>query len=140
MTSQWAERVARLSENELLRAEASAAKDDPLTERRDRAREVLGDVGRKIVATIHERTAYSISVFGLVILGAVLGIVLRGSHMVVAFGISFVPSLVVIITIVAGRQMACNAHTYAVGLSLMWTGIAAVAALDWWTLARVLRR
>lgn len=140
VTSQWSQRVAQLSENDLLRAEASAAKDDPLTERRDRAREVLGDVGRKIVATIHERTAYSVSVFGLVILGAVLGIVLRGSHMVVAFGISFVPSLVVILTIVAGRQMACNAPTYAVGLSLMWAGIAAVAALDWWTLARVLRR
>ena len=140
LSPQWTQRVAKFSEDELLQAGASGESGDPLSERRDRARDVLGAVVRKIIATIHERTAYSISVFGLVILGAALGIVFRGAHVLVAFGISFVPSLIVIITIVMGRQLACNAATHVVGLLLIWAGIAAVAALDWWTLARVLRR
>jgi lipopolysaccharide export LptBFGC system permease protein LptF len=153
LSPQWLQRVANLSENDLLREDASGVQvelspqrsralglTDPLSERRDRARDVLGAVVRKIIATIHERTAYSISVFGLVILGAALGIVFRGSHVLMAFGISFVPSLIVIITIVTGRQLASNANTHVVGLLLIWAGIAVVAALDWWTLARVLRR
>jgi len=140
LSPQWTQRVAGLSEDELLRTDTSQESGGPLSERRERARDVLGAVVRKIIATIHERTAYSISVFGLVILGAALGIVFRGSHVLVAFGISFVPSLIVIITIVTGRQMACNANTHVVGLMLLWAGIAALAALDWWTLARVLRR
>jgi len=140
LSPQWTQQVARLSESELLQAGASEETDDPLSERRDRARDVLGSVVRKIIATIHERMAYSISVFGLVILGAALGIVFRGAHVLVAFGISFVPSLVVIMAIVTGRQLACNATTHVVGLLLIWAGIAALAVLDWWTLARVLRR
>lgn len=140
LSPQWAQRVANLSDDELLRTEASGEIGDTLSERRERARDVLGAVVRKIVATIHERTAYSLSVIGLVILGAALGIVLRGSHILAAFGISFIPSLIVIIAIVTGRQLACNATTHAVGLLLIWGGIVAVAALDWWALARVLRR
>jgi hypothetical protein len=140
LSPQWTHRVAQLSEEELLQAGAAGESGDPLLERRNRAGDVLGAVVRKIIATIHERMAFSISVFGLVILGAALGIVFRGAHVLVAFGISFVPSLIVIITIVMGRQLACNAATHVVGLLLLWAGIAAVAALDWWTLARVLRR
>jgi len=153
LSPQWTQQVANLSDVELLQAGPSEVQvepspqrsralelTDPLSERRDRARDVLGAVVRKIIATIHERTAYSISVFGLVILGAALGIVFRGAHVLVAFGISFVPSLIVIIAIVTGRQLACNANTHVVGLLLIWAGIAALAALDWWTLARVLRR
>ena len=48
--------------------------------------------------------------------------------------------LIVIIAIVTGRQLACNATTHAVGLLLIWAGIVAVAALDWWALARMVRR
>ncbi len=140
LSAKWTQQVANLSEEELLHVGAKAESGDPIAERHDKARYEIGAVTRKIAATIHERTAYSISVFGLVILGAALGIVLRGSHVLVAFGISFVPTLIVIIAIVTGRQLACNATTHVVGLLLIWAGIAAVAALDWWTLARVLRR
>ena len=73
-------------------------------------------------------------------MGAALGIIFRGSHVTMAFGISFVPMLFVIVMIVMGRQMAHNAATYGIGLALMWGGIAVVAGLDVWTLTRVLRR
>ncbi len=140
LPARWTQRVADLTEDELLATEATTESGDPVAERRDKARYEVGAVTRKIAATIHERMAYSISVFGLVILGAALGIVLRGSHVLAAFGISFVPSLIVIIAIVMGRQMACNATTHVVGLLLIWSGIVLVAALDGWTLTRVLRR
>lgn len=104
------------------------------------AREVRSSTVRKIIATVHERMAFSVSVLALVLLGAALGIVFRGSHTIVAFGVSFVPSLVVIVAIVMGKQMAQNESTHLVGLSVMWLGIAFVVALDFWTLTRVLRR
>ncbi len=119
---------------------ATTASGDPLSERIERARNALTSTTRKITATISERMAFSISVVVLVILGAALGIVLRGAHAVIAFGISFVPSVVVIITIVTGRQMACNAGTHYLGLILMWAGLGGVAALDGWTLTRLVRR
>ena len=91
------------------------------------------------MAAIHERSAFSVSVLTLVILGAALGIVFRGSQAVVAFGISFIPSLLVMVTIVTGKQLAHNAPTHGIGLMVMWTGIAIVAAVDGWRLTRVVR-
>ena len=133
-------RVEGLSDDELLRPNASQAADHPTAQRREAARHAFADTGRRIIATLSERMAFTISVFVLVILGAVLGIVFRGAHVLVAFGISFVPSLLVILTIVMGKQMAHNAHTQWPGLLLMWGGIALVALLDGWTLTKVLRR
>jgi len=113
---------------------------DPVEEKRADALDTRGELERRIVATIHERSAFSVSIFVLVILGATLGIVFRGAHVLTAFGISFVPSLLVILCIVMGRQMAINAKTHETGLMLMWAGIALVALLDVVTLTKVLRR
>ena len=132
-------RAAALGLDELLGA-GGADPADVLVQRVADAREMLGSISRRIQATISERIAFSISVLFLVILGAVLGIVYRGAHIVVAFGISFVPTLLVIVTIVAGRQLACNETTHLAGLALLWSGIVVVALLDGWTLTRVLRR
>jgi lipopolysaccharide export LptBFGC system permease protein LptF len=132
-------RVERISEDDLL-SSSKATANDPLVERRTKAREKWGSTCRQIVGSIHERLAFSISVLVLVILGAALGIILRGSHVITAFGISFVPTLFVIITIVMGKQMANNATTYGLGIWVIWSGILLVAVLDVWTLTRVLRR
>ena len=132
-------RVQGLTEDELLNPPGTTA-DESLAERRVKARTKWGAICRQIVGSMHERLAFSCSVLVLVILGAALGIIMRGSHVVTAFGISFVPALFVIITIVMGKQMAANAATYGLGLGVIWSGIALVAVLDVWTLARVLRR
>ena len=137
---QLAGRIARLSVSELLEMETSAATADPLAERRKEVREQLGGTVRRIAATFSERAAFSFSVLVLVLLGAVLGIVFRGSQAVVAFGISFVPSLFVIILIVTGKQLSQNTGTHIAGLATMWSGIVVTAFVDWWTLVRVLRR
>ncbi|UCC29495.1 MAG: LptF/LptG family permease [Phycisphaerales bacterium] len=132
-------RIENLTEHELLHPTATPP-GDPLAEWRERAIGAQGETVRRIVGAINERLAFSVSVFALVILGAALGIVFRGSHVMAAFGISFVPLLFVLIMIVMGKQMAHNAATYGSGLLLMWSGIVVVGGLDVWTLTRVLRR
>ncbi len=132
--------IESISDEVLLREDASSEADARLEARRQLAIKTRGDTLRRIVATINERTAFSISVVVLVVLGAALGIVFRGSHVMVAFGISFVPSLLVLVTILMGKQMSYNAPTYAMGLAVMWGGIVLVCGLDFWTLTRVLRR
>jgi len=139
IATQWVQKVEGLTEDELLRAEASGD-GDPLKERREAAEKSIGGTARRIAATVVERFAFSGSVLVLVLLGAALGIIFRGAHVVVAFGISFVPSLLVIVSIVMGKQLAHNAGTHAVGILLMVAGLVLVALLDTWTLTRVLRR
>ncbi|MCH7651648.1 MAG: hypothetical protein IIA63_10885 [Nitrospinae bacterium] len=69
-----------------------------------------------------------------------MGIILRDANVLTAFGISFVPSLLVVVTIIMGRQLAQNEGTATPGLLLIWFGIAAVGLVDAWTLTRILRR
>lgn len=133
-------RVRAIPAADLLDAFDPSADSDAIAEARGDAIAVRSETVRRIVATLHERAAFSVSVFVLVVLGAVLGIVFRGSQAVVAFGISFIPSLLVIVTIVMGKQMAQNEATPILGLVVLWGGIVAVALLDGWTLTRVLRR
>ncbi len=134
------EEMQAVSTSEMLLASADSKTNDVLAVARDEAITARDETVRRIIGTIHQRFAFSASALVLVILGAILGIVLRGSHTVTAFGISFVPSLLVIITIVTGRQMSQNLDTHIAGLVVMWAGIVFVAALDTWLLTRVLRR
>ena len=142
--SELLQRLARLSPEELMgpthRDTTTALSDLPLEDLRQRVRDARDATVRKIAATLSQRFAFSGSVLVLVLVGTALGIVLRGAHVVTAFGISFVPSLLVIVTIVMGKQMAQNAPTQFAGLCVMWSGLAAVAGLDVWLLTRVVRR
>ncbi len=111
-----------------------------LVNRRMEARRVWADTARHILGTIHERAAFSISVFVLVILAAALGTIFRGAHVLTAFGISFLPMLLVLITIISGRQMARHEASHGLGIALIWSGILFVALFDGWIVTRVLRR
>lgn len=134
------ELIAMLSQSELL-SEARVSDSDPLiARRRGEVRDARGETLRRITGVIHERFAFTFSVFVLVVLGAALGIIFRGGHVVVAFMISFVPALVVIVGIVTGKQLAHNATTHSLGIAVIWSGIVLVAMIDAWTLTRVLRR
>ena len=74
------------------------------------------------------------------ILGAALAIVLRGSQVLVAFGISFIPSLFVISTIIMGKQLIDNPETLTTGISVVWLGIVVTGIIDLVILTKVLRR
>ena len=134
--------IARLNarSNASLLSATAGPIDELLEPQRERIIAESAATYRRVVGAINERIASSISVFVLVILAAVLGIVFRGSQVTAAFGISFVPALLVIVAIVMGRQMAQNEGTFALGLGLIWGGIVLVSLLDGWLLLRVLRR
>jgi len=124
-----------------LTAEAKEANPKSLLGRQlIQVEQVKRDTIHRISSTINERVAFSFSVLVLVILGATLGIIMRGAHVLTAFGISFIPSLCVIVTIVMGRQMAQNDSSHGLGIALIWSGIVVVAVLDYWAMTRVLRR
>jgi lipopolysaccharide export LptBFGC system permease protein LptF len=84
----------------------------------------------RIIGVIHSRSAFCFSVLLLVPLGAALGIVFRGGHVLTAFGISFVPGLVITVLIIMGRQLAENSGTSAIGVGIIWGSLAAMALVD----------
>lgn len=138
-----AEMVARLqgvSDDALLAGTAPGSKDEAVEKAREEAFRWRRDVVLRIIATIHERFAFSLGIPVLVILGTALAIIMRGSHVLTAFGVSFLPALAVIITIVMGKQLAQNAVSHGQGLVVLWSGVAVVLMLDVITLTRWLRR
>jgi lipopolysaccharide export LptBFGC system permease protein LptF len=116
------------------------AASDPLSAQRADAVNVRGEVTRRIVGTLCERATFSASVFVLVILAAALGVMLRGAHVMTAFGISFVPTLFVMVCIMTGRQMSHNAGTHVAGIAIMCGGMFVVAVVDVLLLTRWVRR
>ncbi len=107
---------------------------------RDKVVYAVSKLSRKITGVLHSRLAFSISVFVLVIMGAALGIVFRGSQVLVAFGISFIPSLFVITTIIMGKQLIDKPNTVAVGVMVIWLGIIVMGIIDTYVLCKVVRR
>ncbi len=95
---------------------------------------------RDVTSELHSRLAFSVSAFVVVILGAILGIMYRGAHPQIAFAISFVPALFVIIMNIMGRQLAEKEGTVMLGIGAIWGAILLVGILDAITLTRVVRR
>jgi len=134
------DQVRRVPDSELLAGATGLASGRAFTERQTSLLERKDRLSREILGVIHSRLAFCASAFVLVILGAAFGIILRGAHVLTAFGISFVPSLFVIVAIIMGRQLAQNPGMTLAGILTIWSGIVVVAGLDAWTLTRVLKR
>jgi hypothetical protein len=133
-------RVVAMPETELLSDVEWESAGALALRRKGEAIDSRGKALREIAGVMHSRLAFSVSAFVLVILAAALGIIFRGAQVLTAFGVAFVPAVFVIVTIVAGRQLAENPTTPLLGLTLLWSGIAVVAGLDGWILLKVLRR
>jgi hypothetical protein len=134
------EEAAQFDARYLLDPDAELDMGERVKRKHDELKTEYGLASRKIVSLIHSRLALSASPLVLVILGAALGILFRGSHVLTAFGISFIPSVFVTVTIIMGRQLAKDDGTNLIGVLVMWAGIAAVAGLDVWVLAKRVRR
>ena len=94
----------------------------------------------RIGSVLHSRSAFSVSVLPTMLLGACLGVVFRGGHVMTAFGISFAPALFVIATIAMGRQVSEHPDTVLLGDMIIWGAVVAVAAVDVLVLYRGVRR
>jgi lipopolysaccharide export LptBFGC system permease protein LptF len=103
---------------------------DPLQNAAKDLGTLVRDLERRITAAVHSRLTMSSSTLILVLLAAALGIVLRGGHALTAFGVAFVPTLIVVLVITAGRQLAETNTTSIVGLATMWGIIALMVVVD----------
>lgn len=83
---------------------------------------------RRVAAEIHQRLAYSCSTLLMVMLGAALGLMLRGGQMLAAVAISAIPASVEIVMLFMGKQLMCAPGvTPLAGVLAIWGGVAMLA-------------
>jgi len=85
-------------------------------------------LGVDIKAEMHARLAFGISCVVLVLMGVALGIIFRSSHLLTAFGVSFIPAVLCLITIFTGKHIAeQNPDDITMGIIFLWSGLFVVA-------------
>ena len=95
----------------------------------------------KVQAEIHQRLAYGLSCMFMVMLGAALGLLLRGGQMLAAFAISAVPGLTVVAMIMVGRHLISNPNVPAgYGIAAIWGGLGLLVAVTLYLYAVPMRR
>ena len=77
------------------------------------------------------RLSYAISTVFLVMLGAALGLLLRGGQALAAFAIGAVPTSLTVLTLYMGKEMIRHinvAHAAPLGMAIVWGGVAVLIA------------
>jgi lipopolysaccharide export LptBFGC system permease protein LptF len=84
----------------------------------------------QIMAEIHSRLVFGISCIPLILIGIGLGVILRGGHLLSAFGASAIPAGLLVICIMMGKNVAKNPGLgLTLGVLLMWAGFAVMVVL-----------
>ena len=100
----------------------------------------LSQVNNDIDAELHSRLVLGLGCVLLILTGTALGIYLRGGHLLSAFGASAIPAGVLIVFILAGRQITKNPATSAfTGITIMWLGFIVLGILTLVLYRRLLR-
>jgi|GEM_PF-186352 len=105
-----------------------------------RAQKEARELATEIQVELHCRLAFGVSCVVLVLLGAALGILFRSGHLLTAFGVSFVPAALCLITIFTGQHIAEQGTGGGAGLAFLWSGIAAVGVADFFIFKALLKR
>ena len=78
----------------------------------------------EIKSEIHSRLVFGIGCVLMILIGIGLGIIIRGGHLLSAFGVSCIPAAVLIVCIMSGKQLTENLDTKTVsGVAIMWAGL-----------------
>lgn len=119
-------------------ADQQAAPAATLAEVTARLRHNIEKLRWDIDRQLHRRYALSLIAPLLLLLGTVLAIWLRTSTPLVVYIWAFVPSILTLILITSGTQMIGDGKLI-FGTIVTWMGVAALALLTLWVLARVAR-
>jgi lipopolysaccharide export LptBFGC system permease protein LptF len=77
-----------------------------------------------IRAELHSRLVFGIGCVALMMIGIGLGIILKGGHLLSAFGASSMPAAVLIVCIMMGKNITKNPYTQvSSGIVLMWAAL-----------------
>jgi lipopolysaccharide export system permease protein len=88
--------------------------------------ETLADIR----AELHTRLVFGIGCVALIMIGISLGIILKGGHLLSAFGASSVPAAVLIVCIMMGKNITKNPYTQvSSGIVLMWASLVLLSVL-----------
>lgn len=115
------------------RPEDGAALGPPLEDLKRR----IAALQREVTSKIHERLAMAVSCLVMVLLGAVMALRLHDSLPLTIYLWAFFPALAAVVTVSAGQQLTHQQG--AVGLLLLWGGVAALGAYTLVELRRLAR-
>lgn len=116
-----------------LASESSVLQKGPSSKLRglqDRLKAEIRDTLVDIEAEIHSRLVFGIGCISLIMIGIGLGILLKGGHLLSAFGASSIPAAVLIVCIMTGKNITKNpGSTAGSGIVLMWGGLVFLSVL-----------
>ncbi len=135
-----ARRIESVDAGSLLAEEPPAELPKRQTQQWERLLERLRKFDSEIRGEIHFRASYSLTSIAVVILGAALGIIVRGGQVLTAFGISCVPSLFVVLSSIVGRNLADRPDYSLASLSVMWGGTLLIYLASAFVTTKVLQR
>jgi lipopolysaccharide export LptBFGC system permease protein LptF len=96
---------------------------------------------QKIDSELHSRGSFALSCLTLVLLGAALGILLRGKNPLAVFVVGFVPAIILVLLITGGRQLTESSPRNVIpGIILIWAGNGILLAIVAGVYAKLLRR
>ena len=95
-----------------------------LVKMQDKLRSKIQITMAEIKAEKHSRLVFGTGCVTLIMIGIGLGIILKGGHLLSAFGASSVPAAALIVCIMMGRNITKNPGAQAgSGIVLMWAGL-----------------
>ncbi len=124
----------------LFTGEANPALFRKQREIRDAIARDLRKYSAEVLGEIHFRASYSLGAIAIVVLGAMLGIIVRGGQVLTAFGISTVPMLFVIVASIVGRNLVDREGYTAISICVMWGAMILMYGAAFFVGTKVLKR
>ncbi len=100
-------------------------------------KKVLSD----ITAEIHSRLVFGLGCIFLILIGIATGILLKGGHLLSSFGVSSIPAALLIVSMMAGKNIMKNSSTAggSAGLIIMWSGLFALIIITFMVYKKLLK-